>query len=88
MVKEFQRIRYRVRSHENRKVWEKMFRSTFWALGGGPIVFGGMSGIDTALWDIKGKVLDVPLYQLLGGRPTKGYERTQAKYNSAGIKKK
>jgi len=50
------------------KLWEKMFRSTFWASGGGPIVFGGMSGIDTALWDIKGKFLDVPLYQLLGGK--------------------
>ena len=36
------------------KLWENMFRSTFQALGGGPVVFGGMSGIDTALWDIKG----------------------------------
>jgi L-alanine-DL-glutamate epimerase-like enolase superfamily enzyme len=50
------------------KLWEVMLRSTFWAEGGGPVVFGGMSAIDTALWDIKGKALDVPVYQLLGGK--------------------
>src|SRR5687768_8790571 len=38
-------------------VWEHMLRRTFWAEGGGgPVIFGAMSAIDTALWDIKGKV--------------------------------
>jgi galactonate dehydratase len=58
-------------------LWETMFRATFWAKGGGPVVFGGMSAIDTALWDIKGKALDVPVYQLLGGK-TNGRLRTYA----------
>jgi galactonate dehydratase len=48
-------------------LWNRMYRQTFWAQGGGPVVFGGMSGIDEALWDIKGKALGVPVYELLGG---------------------
>jgi galactonate dehydratase len=50
------------------KLWDDMFRGTFWAQGGGPVVFGGMSGIDIACWDIKGKALGQPIYQLLGGK--------------------
>lgn len=50
------------------KIWELMFNSTFWAKGGGPVVFGGMSAIDIACWDIKGKALGQPIYQLLGGK--------------------
>lgn len=53
---------------ESEKLWEQLFRETFWALGGGPVVFGGMSAIDTALWDIKGKALGVPVHKLLGGK--------------------
>lgn len=50
------------------KLWETMFRNTFWAQGGGPVIFGGMSAIDIAMWDIKGKAMGVPVYQLLGGK--------------------
>lgn len=49
-------------------LWDRMFRESFWGLGGGPVVYGGMSAIDMALWDIKGKALGVPVYQLLGGK--------------------
>jgi galactonate dehydratase len=49
-------------------LWETMFRNTFWAQGGGPVVFGGISAIDIACWDIKGKVLGQPIYQLMGGK--------------------
>ena len=49
------------------QLWHTMFRKTFWGQGGGPVVFGGMSAIDEALWDIKGKALGVPVYELLGG---------------------
>jgi galactonate dehydratase len=49
-------------------LWDQMYRQTFWAQGGGPVVFGGMSAIDEALLDIKGKALGVPVYELLGGR--------------------
>lgn len=49
-------------------IWETFFRRTFWGQGGGPVVYGAMSAIDEALWDIKGKALGVPVYELLGGR--------------------
>lgn len=50
------------------KIWEHIFRTTFWGMGGGTIVNAGMSAIDIALWDIKGKYLNQPVYQLLGGK--------------------
>ncbi len=49
-------------------LWDTMFRNTFWAQGGGPVVFGGMSAIDIACWDIRGKALGQPIYQLMGGK--------------------
>ena len=49
-------------------IWSNMFQNTFWAKGGGPVVFGAMSAIDIACWDIKGKVLGQPIYQLMGGK--------------------
>ena len=49
-------------------VWNHMFRDSFWAQGGGVIAFSAISAIDTALWDIRGKVYQVPVYQLLGGK--------------------
>src|SRR6185369_15743891 len=50
------------------ELWSEMYDHSFWAKGGGPIVFAAMSGIEQALWDIKGKVLGVPVYEMLGGR--------------------
>lgn len=50
------------------RLWETMFRRTFWAQGGGPVVFGAMSAIDIACWDIRGKSLRQPIYQLMGGK--------------------
>jgi galactonate dehydratase len=49
-------------------LWSRMLRESFWGLGGGPIIYAAMSAIDTALWDIRGKALGVPVYQLLGGK--------------------
>ncbi len=49
-------------------LWSEMYAHTFWAKGGGPIVFAGISALEQALWDIKGKHLGVPVYELLGGR--------------------
>lgn len=49
-------------------IWEFMFRGMFWGMGGGPIFYAAMSAIDIALWDIRGKVLNAPVYQLLGGK--------------------
>lgn len=48
-------------------VWEHIFRTTFWGMGGGTVINAGISAVDTALWDIRGKALKLPVYQLLGG---------------------
>lgn len=49
-------------------IWDKLFKDTFWGQTAGVAVFSAISAIDTALWDIKGKALGVPLYKLLGGK--------------------
>ncbi|MDR5796173.1 mandelate racemase/muconate lactonizing enzyme family protein [Caballeronia sp. LZ008] len=49
-------------------IWENLFRATFWGMGGGNVFYAGMSAIDIALWDIRGKALRAPVYQLLGGK--------------------
>jgi galactonate dehydratase len=46
-------------------IWQTLYRGGFYR--GGPILMSAISGIDQALWDIKGKHLGVPVYQLLGG---------------------
>ncbi|WP_426701874.1 galactonate dehydratase [Rhodanobacter sp. Col0626] len=45
--------------------WNVMYRGGFYR--GGPILMSAIAGIDQALWDIKGKDLNVPVYALLGG---------------------
>jgi L-alanine-DL-glutamate epimerase-like enolase superfamily enzyme len=52
----------------NEVIWEKIFRQSFWALGNGVVFMAAISAIDTCLWDIKGKAVGQPLYQLLGGK--------------------
>lgn len=47
-------------------IWADMLRKSFWAEGGGPVVFGAMSALDAALWDIKGRLLGQPVHRLLG----------------------
>ena len=46
-------------------LWQAMYRWPRWR--GGPVLTAAISGIDLALWDILGKALDAPVYQLLGG---------------------
>jgi galactonate dehydratase len=46
-------------------LWQVMYRGGFYR--GGAILMSAMAGIDQALWDIKGKALGVPVYELLGG---------------------
>lgn len=53
---------------DSEKIWEDLMRLTFWGMGGGAVVNAGISAIDIALWDIKGKALGVPCYKLLGGK--------------------
>ena len=55
--------------------WQALYRHAFYR--GGPILTSALSGIDQALWDIKGKALGVPVYELLGG-PTRNRIRVYA----------
>lgn len=47
-------------------IWQTAYRLGFYR--GGPVLMSALSGIDQALWDIKGKKLGVPVWQLLGGK--------------------
>ncbi|HET6882961.1 MAG TPA: galactonate dehydratase, partial [Pirellulales bacterium] len=55
--------------------WQAIYRHAFYR--GGPVLASALSGIDMALWDIKGKALGVPVYELLGG-PTRDRVRVYA----------
>ena len=52
----------------NEVLWDEFNYRTFWGQNGGAFWYAGVSAIDIALWDIKSKALNVPLYQLLGGK--------------------
>lgn len=49
-------------------IWYKLYRETYFAQHGGPIMYAAISAIDMALWDIKGKYYNKPVWALLGGK--------------------
>jgi mannonate dehydratase len=51
-------------------IWQYLYRGAYWRRG--PVTMTAISAVDMALWDIKGKALNTPVYNLLGGRSRSG----------------
>lgn len=47
-------------------IWQYLYRGVYWRRG--PITMAAIGAVDMALWDIKGKILNTPVYNLLGGK--------------------
>lgn len=53
---------------DNEVLWDQMMLRTFWGQNGGAFWYAAVSAIDIALWDIKGKAMNMPLYRFFGGK--------------------